>query len=175
MILDHADDIAMAHCIVETEQQVGRAQVEEMQGMRLQGLAEVHQPANLLRSRRKLLDAHQRIRGLGGSQVMAHRANAAKALHQHRHFPVGPSLDEFLEAAEFDNMQACLLDVVVIIQQQGDLAVPLDPRQRLDHHPLQPFRVRGGFQLVRHHASSALPVPQYSARLNHSVSVYMGN
>jgi hypothetical protein len=36
---------------------------------------------------------------------MADRADAAQALHHHRHLPVGPALDEDLEAAELDDVQ----------------------------------------------------------------------
>ena len=41
--------------------------------------------------------------------MVRHRADAAQALHHHRHFPVWPALDEFLEAAELDDVQAHLM------------------------------------------------------------------
>jgi hypothetical protein len=37
--------------------------------------------------------------------VVAHRADAAQALHHHRQLPEGPALDEALEAAELDDVQ----------------------------------------------------------------------
>jgi hypothetical protein len=46
----NADDIAPANLAVETEEQIGRREVEEMQRVRLQDLAIVHQAAHLLRS-----------------------------------------------------------------------------------------------------------------------------
>ena len=72
------------------------------------------------------------------------RADAAEALHHHGNFPVGASLDEFFEAAELDNVQADLLDVVVIVEQQGDLAVAFDARNRFDGNALEFFGVGGG-------------------------------
>jgi hypothetical protein len=44
--------------------------------------------------------------------VVRHRADAAQPLHHHRHFPVRPALDELLEAAEFDDVQAHLLHLL---------------------------------------------------------------
>ena len=44
----HADDVADGRVGVEAEQQVGRDQVEEVQGVRLEHLPVVHQPAHLL-------------------------------------------------------------------------------------------------------------------------------
>ena len=71
--------------------------------------------------------------------MVADRADAAQPLHHHRHLPVGPALDEFLEAAEFDDVQPRLMDVVVLVQQQRDLAVALDARHRLDDDAAQVF------------------------------------
>ena len=51
---DDADDVALGDVGVEAEQQVGRGQMEEMQRVRLQDLAVVHQAADLLGGRRQL-------------------------------------------------------------------------------------------------------------------------
>jgi hypothetical protein len=51
--LGHADDVALGGLRVEAEQQVGRGQVEEVQGVRLQHLAVVHQPPQLLGAGRR--------------------------------------------------------------------------------------------------------------------------
>jgi hypothetical protein len=63
---------------------------------------------------------------------MAHRTDAAQPLHHHWHFPVRPALDEFLESAEFDDVQPCLLDVTLLVEQQRHLAVAFHARERLD-------------------------------------------
>ena len=110
----------------------GRDQVEEVQRVRLEDLPVVHQPAHLLGRRRELLAADDAVHGLGGGQVVADRADAAQALDQHRHFPERPALDEALEAAELDDVQAGLLHLVLLVEQDRDLAVPLDAGHRLD-------------------------------------------
>ena len=70
--------LRLAGSAVPAEQQVGRAQVEEAQRVRLDDLAEVHQPAQLLGRRR---DAHGQdcVAGLGRGQQVADRADAADA------------------------------------------------------------------------------------------------
>jgi hypothetical protein len=137
-----ADDVAAGRLGVEAEQQVGRGEVEEMQRVGLQHLAVVHQPADLLGGRRQL-GADHLVEGLAGGEVVADRADAAQPLHHHRHFPVGPALDELLEAAELDDVQPRLLDDAVLVQQQRHLAVALDPGERLDDDALQARAARG--------------------------------
>jgi HAMP domain-containing protein len=147
----HADDVAAGDVGVEAEQQVGRGEVEEVQRVRLQDLPVVHQAADLLGRGRKLRRADHLVERLAGREVVAHRADAAQPLHHHRHFPVRPALDELLERAELDDVQARLLDVVVLVHQQRDLAVALDARQRLDHDSAQLLGVGGGLQRKRAH------------------------
>ena len=64
--------------------------------------------------------------------MVAHGADAAEPLHHDRHFPVRAALDEFLEATEFDDVQAHLVHLVVIVEQDRDLAMALDPRHGID-------------------------------------------
>ena len=92
----------------------------------------MHQTADLLRGRREPLAADHQVHRLRRRNVVAHRTDAAQALHHDRHLPVRPALDEFLEAAEFDDVQAHLVHVIVFIEQQGDLAVTLDAGHRID-------------------------------------------
>ncbi len=155
-IAQHTDDIAVGGVILEAEQQIGRGQVKEMQGVGLQSLAQMHQPAQLLGRRGELVHADQLVHGLGGGEVVAHRADAAQALHQHRQLPVRTALDETLEAPEFDDVQAGLLDAVVFVQQQADLAVAFHPGHRVDDDALEVFGMGGGFQMFVHFASPVL-------------------
>jgi hypothetical protein len=67
---EHADDVASSHVGVEAEQQVRRRQVEEVQRVRLQDLAVVHQPADLLGGRRQRGRADHRVHRLGGGEVV---------------------------------------------------------------------------------------------------------
>jgi hypothetical protein len=76
---------------------------------------------------------------------MAYRADTAEALHQYGDFGIRSTLDEFLKAAEFDNMKARLMHPVILIQQQGDLAVTFDSGNRLDHDPFQVLWMGGSF------------------------------
>ena len=146
---DHADDVALRHIRSETEQQVGRRQMEEVQGVGLQDLAIVHQAANLLGGRRQR-DAEHHVQRLRRGQVVRYRADAAQALHHHRHFPVGTALDELLEAAELDDVQSDLMHLVVVVEQDGDLAVAFDPGHRVDGDAPQQVGVGGGFQCEAH-------------------------
>jgi hypothetical protein len=102
--------------------------VEEMQGVRLEHLAVVHKPPHLLGRRREPLgaDARDDVHRLGGSQVMAHRADAAEPLDEDRSFPVGAALDEPLEAAELDDVEARADDLAIVVELDSDLPVALD-------------------------------------------------
>ena len=146
----HANDVALGDVAVETEEQIGRTEVEEMQRMRLQHLAVVHQAAQLFGGRRQLLRADDDVERLGGGQMVRYRADAAQALHHDRHLPVRPALDELLEAAELDDMQAHLMHLVLLVEQDGHLAVTFDARYRVDRHAAQGFGMGGGFQAVGH-------------------------
>jgi hypothetical protein len=147
---DDPDHVAGRDIGTEAEQQVGRGQVEEVQGVGLQDLAGMHQAADLLGGRRQLLDAEHHVQRLGGGEVVRDRADAAQALHHDRHFPVGAALDEFLEAAEFDDVQAHLVHLVVVVEQDGDLAVAFNPRNGIDGDAAQLFGGFGGFECEFH-------------------------
>ena len=82
------------------------------------------------------------------------RADPAEPLHHHRNFPVGPALDEPLEPPELDDVQANLLHLALVVEQDGDLAVALDPRDGLDHDATKAFGVLGGIEGWRRHGIS---------------------
>ena len=88
-----------------------------MQRVRLQHLAVVHQATQLDGAGGHLPHTDDPVHRLGSGQVMGDRADAAQALHHHRDLPVGPALDEFLEAAELDDVQAHLLHMPVRVEQ----------------------------------------------------------
>ena len=130
ILLEDLEDVALGRRGVEAEQQVGRGQVEEVQRVALHHLAVVHQATHLLGRRRQFVDADDHVHRLGGGQVVAHRADAAQALHDDRDFPQEPAADEPLEAAELDDVQPRFLDLVVGVHVDGDLAVSFDARHR---------------------------------------------
>ena len=128
----HADDVADRGIGVEPEQQVRRYEVEEVQRVRLEHLAVVHQAAHLFRRRRQRVHAGDAVHRLGRREMVADRADPAEALDQHRHLPVRPALDEAFEPAEFHDVQASLLHLPLFIQKDRDLAVSFDAGDGLD-------------------------------------------
>ena len=149
-----ADDVALADLAVEAEQQVGRGEVEEMQRMRLQDLPVMHQPPQLFRRRRQRPETGDQVHRLGGREMMADRTDAAQPLHHDRNLPIGTALDEGFEAAKFDDMQADLMDFIVVVEQDRDLAMTFDARHRFYGDTAQSSGRGGGFECA--HVGSPL-------------------
>ncbi len=82
--------------------------------------------------------------------MVAHRTDPAQPLHHHRQLPERPALHEFLETAEFDDVQPHLMHVIVGIEQERDLAVPFDARNRVDRDAAQAAGVGSGLQFEIH-------------------------
>jgi hypothetical protein len=121
-----------------------------VQRVRLHDLAVVHQAADLLGASSNGLRADHQVERLGGRELVRHRADTAQALHHDRHLPVGASLDELLEPAELDDVQAHLLHPVVFVEQDRHLAVPLDARHRVDGDATQALRGGGSLEIESH-------------------------
>jgi hypothetical protein len=64
--------------------------------------------------------------------VVADRADAAQALHDHRHLPHQPAADEAFKAAELDDMQPRLVDLVVAVEVDRHLAMAFHAGDRRD-------------------------------------------
>ncbi len=93
---------------------------------------------------------------------MADRTDAAEPLHGDRHLPVGPALDESLEAAKLDDVQPRLLHVIVFVEQNADLAVSFDAGDRLNHNATRIIASRyhcGRLQLF------AVPASRFAVRI----------
>ena len=131
-----ADDVADGRVGVHAQEEVGRGEVEEVQGVGLEHLAVVHQAAHLLRRRGQLArpGADDDVHGLGRGQVVADRADAAEPLDEDGGLPVGAALDEALEAAELDDVETGLDDLAGVVQPDGDLAVALDAGDGFDRY-----------------------------------------
>ena len=131
---DDADDVPDGRVGVHAQEEVGRGEVEEVQGVGLEHLPVVHQAPHLLRRRGELArpGADDDVHGLGRGQVVADRADAAEPLDEDRGLPVGPALDEALEAAELDDVEAGLGHLAGVVQPDGDLAVAFDPGDGFD-------------------------------------------
>ncbi len=90
--------------------------------------------------------AGDQVHGLDRGEVMADRTDAAQALHRDRDLPIGAALDENFKTAKLDDVQTDLMDLVVGVEEQRDLAVALDPCDGVDGDAAQRFRPFGGFQ-----------------------------
>ncbi len=156
IFLDHLEDVALFRRRTETEQKIGRCQVEEVQHVGLHHLAVMHQPAHLFRRRRQLIDTGDHVHGFCCGQMVADRADAAKPLHDHRHFPHQPAADEPLEAAEFDNVQPGFIHLVFRIQMDRHLAVAFHAGDGRDFN-------QSGFS-HRHHPQSNLIISRSKPR-----------
>lgn len=111
----------------------------------------MHQPPHFFSYGGQCGCANNLVERLGGSQVMRDRADAAQPLHHHRNFPIGPALDKFFESAEFDYMQTRLLNHIILIEQQSDLAMALYARERVNRYPAEVARItRSGFKFETH-------------------------
>ncbi len=109
-------------------EEIRRRQQVNVQGMALDPLATVHDPAH---------GAHPGVgspteavfQGLHGAHLVGHGTDAADARHHVRHLAPGASLEEFLEEARrLEDAQLQLFDTAVLdTQVQGTLA--LHPRQ----------------------------------------------
>ena len=99
------------------------------------------------------------VHRFGRREVVADWTDAAQPLHRDRDFSVGPALDERLEAAKLDNVQAHLMDAVVLVEQDRNFAVTFDPGDRLDRDAPQRLRLLGGFQT----SSSGPPLSRSSS------------
>ena len=121
---------------VEAEQQIGRAQVKEAQGMRLHDLGQVQQPAQLFGGRRNL-HRHDLIPRLHRRDQMADRADAADARGDAGHLGVGPADAEALEAAKLGHVETSIAHLASVIQVDGDLGVTFDAGHGIDDDALR--------------------------------------
>jgi len=75
---------------------------------------------------------HDGFAGLGRSNQVRDRANAADARHQAGHLVVGAALREPLESPYLRNMEVRILNLALTVQLNGDFAVPFQARYRVD-------------------------------------------
>ncbi len=135
ILLDHADHVALGGIGVHAEQQVGRGEIEEAEGVRLHVLRAVQQLAQLARHGR---DAHRQngVAGLGRRQQVADRADAANAGGDAGHLVERPPLGELLESAHLGDVELRAGDMAIVVQMDRDLCVSFDPAYRIDHDSL---------------------------------------
>ena len=61
-----------------------------------------------------------------------HRADAADARHQRRHFVERPSFAELFEAAELGHVEVRILHLALVVELNRDLGVPFDAGDGID-------------------------------------------
>ena len=64
------------------------------------------------------------------------------------------ALNEFFKAPEFDDVQANLMHLVMLVEQDGDLAVALDPGDGINGNATQSLGMFSGFEGISHRATS---------------------
>ena len=139
--LQQAEDVALGRVRIEAQQQIGRGQMEEAQGMRLQDLPVVHQAAQQRRHRRDL-DAEQGVAGLGARQHVAHGADAADARHQRRHLVERPAFADLLEAPKLHHVELRRIHLPAVVQVDGDLGVAFDTSYWRNQNPVRHAFIR---------------------------------
>ena len=105
----------------------------------------LHDPPHLLGRWRQFVDAADDVHRFGGGEMVTDRADATEPLHDHRHLPQEASADEPLKAAEFNDVEPCLVDIAVAVEMDRHLSVALDTghgrdfyQSRLSHAPESP-------------------------------------
>src|SRR5271165_2385723 len=129
----YREDVAFLGWRIEAEQEVRRCQMEDVQGVRLQDLAVMHEPSYLVGGGRDLVDSDHGVHGLRRRKMMAHRADAAEPLNNNRDLPEHAAADEPFEPAELDDVEARFIHHAGLVQANGDLAVAFDAGDRIDH------------------------------------------
>ena len=112
--LDDPHYIANSRIGVETQNQVGSRQVEEMHPVRLYVLTHVQQFAQQL-GRSRQFHTSDAVARLRCGQMMAYRANTADALSDFRHLKVWATFAEFLQTAEFIHVEERLFHLALFI------------------------------------------------------------
>ena len=135
VVFDQAEEIPLLGRGIHAQQQVGRREMEEAQRVGLQQLGVVHQAA-LQHGRARHLHSQERVAGLATGQHVAHRADAADARHQARHFMERASLAEFFEASELGYVELRRPHLARIVQIDGDLGVPFNSGHGMNHAAL---------------------------------------
>ena len=144
-----AKHVALSRIALPTQQKIGATEVKKGEGVALADLGQVQQ-APQLAGRRRRLHRQQLVAGFRRRQQVAHRADAADARRDARHFREGPALAEGLEASILHHMEAGIGDPARLIQVESDLGVALDAGHRVD-------RDRAGGEFRVH---SDLPQPK---------------
>ncbi len=146
-LLEEAHDVPARRVRIHAQEQVGRREVEEREGVRLHDLGAMEQLAKL-RGGRRDTHGHDGVAGLRRGEEVADRADAADARRDGGHLVVGPSLDEALEASDLRDMELRVCHLPGIVEGDRDGGMPLDARDVVDgdgaHEPVPSPPIRIG-------------------------------
>ena len=130
-LADDPEDVAIGLRSRRADDEVGPAEEEEVQRVVLDHEDAVDELPDLL-GRRRRIDAVEVVQRLRRGHVVGRRAHAADAGRDLRHVLRAASLDELLEPAELRDLQERAVDGPGIVQEDVDLPVALEPRDRVD-------------------------------------------
>ena len=127
----HAEDVARCGVGLHAQQQIGRGEMEEAQGVRLDHLGQIQHPPEL-RGGMRNADRHDGFAGFGGGQHMRDRADAADARREAGHLVKRPAFRELLKAAHLRDVKVRVLHLALAVELDGDLAVAFEARYGID-------------------------------------------
>ena len=98
--------------------------------MRLKHLPIVHQPAKFGGSWRKIfrINTNKLIDRFCCCEVMTHRTNSTKSLHQHRCFPIRMALDESFKPTKLRYVEETIFYLAVFVKMNCYAAVAFNSR-----------------------------------------------
>ena len=131
LLLENSKQISLGGICVHAQKQVGRGQIKEAQGVRLHHLRQTKNAAQFVGGRRNA-DGQQGIAGFRGRDQVAYRTDAADARHERGHLGEGAAFTKFLESSKLRDVEASIFNAAIRVELQCDLAMPLDPRDRID-------------------------------------------
>jgi len=126
---DQADDVTLGRVEIEAEDDVRGGEVKKTEGMAEDQLGQREKAAQPMGGRGRV-ESQDTVPGLGCSQGMADRTDAADTGGDGLHLPEGPADTEGFEPPELLDHQACLFHLSGIIQQDADSGVTLDAGHR---------------------------------------------
>ena len=124
-----SDDVAFSRVGIQTEHDIRAGKMEEAEGMTEDQLGQREQAAQPAGGRWRF-QSEDAVSGLGGSQGMTDRADAADAGGNGRHLPEGSADAEGLETAELLHLQAGFRHLAGIVQADADAGVTFDAGYR---------------------------------------------
>ncbi len=143
---DDAEDVAGGGVRLHAEEQVGRGEIKEAEGVRLDHLGEIQHAAQL-RGGMRNADGHDGFAGLGRGDEMGDGADAADAGHEAGHLVKGTALGELLKATHLSDMEVRVFNFALAVELNGDLAVAFKACDGVDGDGLAHEAISGRVKL----------------------------